>query len=269
MKKFGMQKCAMLTLSVLFAGALSFSCADEAKALDEQAFAKMLEKVLRDKPEILLNALKANSTALPEIIQEALHAQRKQMFIAEWEKDSKVKKKVNLDGRPAWGNADAPVTIVSYSDFTCSYCQQAAETVEAILERYKGKVRYVFKHLPIYNKVVGPRAAQYYAAASLQDAEKARRLYKAFFEGRHELVGEKAEPFMYRVANEQGLDMKRLAKDVDSDAVKKIVEQDMAEASALGFEGTPNFLVNDLVVRGALPADMMSFAIDTALEKAK
>ena len=76
------------------------------------------------------------------------------------------------------------------------------------------------------------------------------------------------EPFLKKVAQEAGLDMQRLATDIKGRKVKALIEEDMAEARKLGVQGTPYFLVNDLVVRGALPLDLFSDAVDMALEKA-
>ena len=55
----------------------------------------------------------------------------------------------DLTGAPAKGPADAPVTIVEFSDFQCSFCLRANSTVAQVLEKYQGKVRLVFKHYPL------------------------------------------------------------------------------------------------------------------------
>ena len=63
--------------------------------------------------------------------------------------------------------------------------------------------------------------------------------------------------------------MKRLAKDVHSKKVTDIIAEDQMDAQTLGIEGTPYFLVNNLVVRGALPLDLFKSAIDMALKNSK
>ena len=63
--------------------------------------------------------------------------------------------------------------------------------------------------------------------------------------------------------------MKRLAKDVHSKKVTDIIAEAQMDAQTLGIEGTPYFLVNNLVVRGALPLDLFKSAIDMALKNSK
>src|SRR2546426_3978167 len=47
------------------------------------------------------------------------------------------------------GPADAPVTIVEFSDFQCPFCSRVTATVKQVLEKYPGKVKWVFRDYPI------------------------------------------------------------------------------------------------------------------------
>ncbi len=226
-----------------------------------------LRTLLRDNPDLVLEVLREHSETVLEIAQQGANQRRRKALVAQWKTDLEDPKKVNLADRPVRGEANAPVTVVAYSDFTCPYCQQAAGTVEMLLANYKGKVRYVFKQMPLETHENARTASNYYVAASLQDPAKAWKLYEAVFADRDRLVTE-GEPFLKKVAQEAGLDMQRLATDIKGRKVKALIEEDMAEARKLGVQGTPYFLVNDLVVRGALPLDLFSDAVDMALEKA-
>lgn len=74
------------------------------------------------------------------------------------------------------------------------------------------------------------------------------------------------ESALIKAAKDIGLDTKRLAADAKSKAVRDAVDADMAEAAKLGVQGTPYFLVNNLVVRGALSPELFSEAINMALQ---
>ena len=53
---------------------------------------------------------------------------------------------------PMLGRADAPVTLVEFSDYQCPFCQRFfATTLSAIKKHYvdTGKVRYVFRDFPL------------------------------------------------------------------------------------------------------------------------
>lgn len=56
--------------------------------------------------------------------------------------------RMGADG-PSQGPANAPVTVVEYSDFQCPYCKQAAVAVKSLMQSYGSKVRFVFKHMPL------------------------------------------------------------------------------------------------------------------------
>ena len=63
-----------------------------------------------------------------------------------------------------------------------------------------------------------------------------------------------------------GLDVKKLEADLrkNSQAIDLIVATDIKEAKELGFAGTPYFLVNNLVVRGAVPLETFIDAVEFA-----
>ena len=50
---------------------------------------------------------------------------------------------------PSKGAANAPITIVEFSDFECPYCVRAEEAVNKVMEAYKGKVRLVYRDYPL------------------------------------------------------------------------------------------------------------------------
>ena len=61
--------------------------------------------------------------------------------------------------------------------------------------------------------------------------------------------------------------MKKLGRDVRGKKVSDILAEDQQDAQKLGVEGTPYFLVNNMVVRGALPLDLFKGAVDMALKQ--
>ncbi len=244
---------------------LHFTTNASAKVSDEE-LANALQRILLEKPEIIINVLRQNSELVLDIAQEGSNNKRKRSLMAQWSKDKLEKKEVRLEGRPVLGPENASITVVEFSDFTCPYCAQAAATVKKLMADYKGKVKLIFKPTPLSGGEVSIKASEYFIAAGFQSNEKAWKLYSACFEERGKLI-EQGEAFLKAKVKELKLDLNRLVKDINSSKVKKILQADLEDAKKLNVEGTPYFLVNNIVVRGALPYELFKSAFDLALEK--
>ncbi len=236
-----------------------------ADRITEDNLPQLLEKALLEHPDIVLDVLRRNSEAVLDIAQQGSNMRRKRNLETQWREDTKTPKSVRLAGRPALGSPKAKVNVVAFSDFTCHFCQQASKTVDALLREYGKDISLVFKNLPLDEKGPGGQAAAYFVAISQQSEEKAWKFYKVLFADRDRLVTE-GEDFLKKTAQDLEVDMKRLARDIRSKKVSDILAEDQQDAQKLGVEGTPYFLVNNLVVRGALPLDLFKGAVDMALQ---
>lgn len=225
---------------------------------------EMLQKALRENPELVLDVLRDNSEAVLDIAQQGSNLRRKNALREQWKNDLKQPKNVKLTDRPLLGSAKAPVRIVAFSDFTCHFCQQASRTLERLMDEYGSKVSLVFKCLPQDADGPGALAVTYFVALAQQDQAKAWKFHNALFANRDKLISE-GEEFLRKTAKDLGADMRRLDRDRNSRKVKDIIKEDLEDAEKLAVEGTPYFLVNDLVVRGALPPDLFKSAIEMAL----
>lgn len=252
--------CLMIALPLLFWGG-----AVEAKAAPSGEVAQ-LEALLKEHPELVLNVLREHGGELLEIVQQAADKRRASNLQKQWEEDLKKPKKVALAGRPEGGAADAPVTIVAYSDFLCAYCHRAAFTVGSLMKRYSGKIRFIFKQTP--KSEAGRIAGFWFLAGYGLDRAKGWKMYALAFDRQSE-VEANPDKVMRAIAREVGFDVAKLeaALKAQEKTFGAMMDADAAEAEALGFVGTPYFLVNDLVVRGALSLEDFSKAVDMALEK--
>ncbi len=233
----------------------------------DENLAQMLEKLFKERPDLVLDVLRNNSEAVLDIAQQGSNMRRQRSLEAQWSQEMKTPKSVKLEGRPVLGSKNAKVRIVAFSDFTCHFCQQASGTVSGLLKEYGKDVSLVFKNLPLDDKGPASIASKYFLGIAQQSEEKAWKFHDALFADRNKLVTD-GEAFLKTTAQDLGVDMKRLAKDVHSKKVSDIMAEDQQDAQKLGVEGTPYFLVNDLVVRGALPPDLFKKAIDMAKAKA-
>jgi protein-disulfide isomerase len=234
----------------------------------EEEFARMLRQALKKHPEIVLDLLRDNSESVLDIAQQGSNIRRKKNMETQWREDLKQPKSVTIVNRPALGPANAPVTIIAFSDFTCSYCQQAAEVLDRIIRARPHDVRVIFKHMPYGKDSPARLAAEYFVAASFQNDRAPWLLHNSFFAEPEKLAAE-GQNFLAKAAEQAGLDMKKLTADLKSKKVNTIIEEDQADAKKLSVEGTPYFLVNNLTIRGAVPYDLFNAAVDMALTHTK
>lgn len=176
-------------------------------------------------------------------------------------------------GEPFRGSADAPVTIVEFSDFQCPYCTRGAATVEEILEKYPNDVKFVFKHFPLNFHPWAKPASIAAICAGNQDHDAFWLLHDAYFEHQKELTPENVldKSREWLEAGDVELDMAAYvacAEDSDSEefkAASKQVDEDMAFGQSLGVSGTPGFFVNGEFLNGAQPIA----AFEPLIQKAK
>jgi protein-disulfide isomerase len=217
-----------------------------------------LEKALLKHPEVLVEAIRTNRTAIFEIInQTTLEEQARAQSAADeaekaaYEEFFKNPRKPFIDDKTRIrGLRDAKYTLVEYADFECPYCASGHQTIEELRKKYGNDLRFVFKHLPLQFHAQALPAAQWFEAIAIQSQEKAWKFHDILFNSQDRL----AVDFFRSTARDLGLDIKRCEKDAQSQAVKDRIAADMEEAKSFGFEGTPNFLLNGIPVMGAKPA---------------
>lgn len=235
-----------------------------------------LKTMLKENPDIMTEAIEANPSDFIEALNKAVKAaqgdmakkrdqeEKKQLedafnnpLIPEIRKDELIR-----------GTKGAPLTLVEYSDFECPFCSRGFNTVVELLKIYKGKIQFIYKHLPLSFHPQALISAQYYEAARIQGADKAIKLHDAIYANQKKLVSN-GEKFLKAESKKIGLNMAKLAKDIKSDVVKARIDADQAEASKYGFRGTPGFLINGIPVKGALPPSHFVDIIKQLVEKGK
>ena len=180
---------------------------------------------------------------------------------------------VALDDAHAIGDPDAPVTIVEYTDFQCPFCaRHALQTFTQIENDYvnTGKVRYVFKDLPLIS--IHPQAvlaAEAARCAGDQDQAAYLAMHTLLFEKQKNWSGQDnaAELFADYTA-EIGLDSESLKTCLDNHEFKDAVQADIQEAVQLGFNGTPAFLINGQPLVGAQSFEIFEQAVESLLATA-
>lgn len=218
-----------------------------------------LKKALDANPDLVLSALKkSDKMKFFEFIVESQQEYQKNKAREEAKREQQETEKafknplkpvIGANDRVR-GNANAPITIVEYSDFECPYCSRGYNTLEQLRKTHGDQLRVVFKNKPLTDiHALAMPAAQWFEAIALQSPEKAWAFHDTLFEHQDKL----SEEYFKQLTKDLGLDVAKAAKDAKGDMVKNKIAADVAEANKFGFSGTPGYLVNGIPLRGAYP----------------
>jgi Na+/H+ antiporter NhaA len=162
------------------------------------------------------------------------------------------------------GPDSAPVTLVEYGDYECSYCGQAEVVIRELLDEFGDELRYVWRHLPLNDVHLHAQlAAEAAEAAGAQG--QFWGMHDRLLATQDELTGRDLK----RYAEELGLDLDRFVDDVHGHVHTDRIAEDVASADASGVAGTPSFFINGRRHQGAYDVDTLSRAVRTARGRAR
>jgi protein-disulfide isomerase len=166
------------------------------------------------------------------------------------------------DDDPSEGNANAPITVVEFSDFQCPFCAQAAPTLSRIRAVYGDRIRFVWKDLPL--TAIHPQALKA-AEAGWCAGEQGKfwNLHDHLFANREALGADDLK----RYAAELKLDTAKFNACLDASKYESRVRQSISVASSLGISSTPTTFVNGRMITGAQPYAAFASVIDEELER--
>jgi len=167
---------------------------------------------------------------------------------------------------PSRGPADAPVTIQIFSDFECPFCALAAPVVRELEGEFGGRIRVVWRNLPL---PMHPHAALAAATALEVYAERGGaafwRFHDAAFAAQRSGL---SDELLEALAKDEGVDLNRYHAALASHAHDARIEADLRAGDAAGVNGTPAFFVNSYFTIGVLPYAEMRAIVLQALNEA-
>ncbi len=263
MKKFVAIVISSLMISVPVIGS--------AKELKDE-----VRQILKDNPSIIIDVINENPAVFIEALQ---NASRKAQALDVAQRENAEQRKLDAafsnplkpvirKDEAIRGTRNAPITIVEYSDFQCPYCVRGNQTVKALMKKYKGKIQFIYKHLPLSFHSEAKNTARYYEAIRMQSNKLAFRFHDIIFSDIKKLRG--GEKALKLLAKKVGVNMKKLEQMLENkmDIINARIQQDIDEASKFDFQGTPGFLVNGIPVKGAYPLEYFDGIIEQ-LQKRK
>jgi protein-disulfide isomerase len=207
---------------------------------------------------VIVSSLKEGKTET-----EALTAATKSKFAQGPQQDTRLLDdpvSIPTSGAPVIGPANAPLTLIEFSDFQCPYCIKAVPQLHALLKAYPTQVKLIFKEYPLE---IHSQAA--FAALAAEAANKQGKfwpMHDALFAHRQDL----SRPSVLAIAKGIGLEMKRFEADLDSPQTKQTVVRDIQDGDRAGVEGTPTLFINGQRYNGAIALEALKPVLDAQLK---
>jgi protein-disulfide isomerase len=216
--------------------------------------------------------LAAMSPAIRQFLQQQRRTAAYQAFVAELRKagppvrvlmDAPRYEVAVAQDDPSLGPANAPVTIVEFSDFQCPFCQRVMPTLKRLKEAYGDRIRIVWKDFPLTQ--IHPEA---FKAA---EAGNCAREQGKFWEYHDVLFGNQQalQPeYLKKYAADLGLNVTTFATCLDTAKHNDRVQSQMGVGNSLGVSATPATFINGRLVGGAQPYEVFASIIEEELQRA-
>jgi protein-disulfide isomerase len=179
--------------------------------------------------------------------------------------------RIKTEEQPSFGGENAPVNLVIYSDFQCSFCRDEAKIIrQTLAKEYPSQVRVYFKDFPL--EPIHPWAKPAAIAGRCvfrQDPAAFWSFHDWIFENQGALSVENLKEKVLEFGKSKGVETVQLGGCIDTKATEGEVNRAMAEARALGVNSTPTMYVNGRKLVGKLEWAQLKSVIDHEIEYRK
>ena len=192
----------------------------------------------------------------PKLIKSTLEEYKKTVEINK--KNNAITLLQNIKN-PGIFNKNSDITVYEFFDYNCGYCKSVVNTIMDVISEDK-KVDFVFVELPILSQ------SSYIAAAAALAAEK-QGLYNNFHLLLMKKRGKITEDIIFQIAEKTGLNINQLKIDMKSKEIENKLKKNRDVAKLLNLNGTPAFIIGDIIYPGALQKNNLKQMIKSFREK--
>lgn len=234
-----MKKIILNTLSI-FSIVLIFALPSHANQMSQEKIEQIIENFLIKNPQLLRSVLD------------------------NYKKDTELEKKKNAIEslkslkNPGIFQKNADVTIYEFFDYNCGYCKSVVKTIMETISEDK-RINVVFVEFPILSQ-------ESYTAAVAALASQKQNLYNKFHLSLMKIRGKVDNEKVFKTANEIGLDIQKLKIDMNNSDIAKRLNQNREIAKLLNLNGTPAFIIGDVIYPGALTKENLKEIIKKVRE---
>ncbi len=227
--------------------------AGEGEALNKEQIEEIIRNYILENPEIITEAVfilqEREEQRTREAAQVALANNHDLLF--------------NDELSIVVGNPEGDVTLVEFYDYRCPYCRQSHAAVMQMLEEDKN-LRLILKQFPVKDQPGEVPVSL--ISARMAMAAKKQGLFLPFHDAMFLAEPPLTERKVYAIAEEVGLDLERLEKDMRDPEFTEHLRQTLTLASEIGATGTPTFVIGRYVIPSMLDAEILRQIIDLTRE---
>jgi len=234
-----MKKIILNTLSI-FSIIFIFALPSHANQMSQEKIELIIENFLIKNPQLLRSVLD------------------------NYKKNTELEKKKNAIEslkslkNPGIFQKNADVTIYEFFDYNCGYCKSVVKTIMETISEDK-RINVVFVEFPILSQ-------ESYTAAVAALASQKQNLYNKFHLSLMKIRGKVDNEKVFKTANEIGLDIQKLKIDMNNSDIAKRLNQNREIAKLLNLNGTPAFIIGDVIYPGALTKENLKEIIKKVRE---
>ncbi len=167
---------------------------------------------------------------------------------------------LSVEGCPARGNADAPVTIIHFASFSCEHCADSARKIQRLTEEFPGMIKWVHRDfLNIFDER-GLRAAE--AAKTAQAQGK----FWEFHDHIYSFSGDFTDNDLDKILRGVGVDPSEYEKAHKEATYILAIKRDIEEGAAAGVAGVPAVFINGRYVSGTFPYERLREMVEEELQ---
>lgn len=240
----------LFVLSVLTSSALTYLLISKTNSANASGVAtgnvgEQVAKFIQENPNVIIDSLRKAQQARAE--QEEQQAGLKASELRPQLENGK--------NDPTAGNKDGDVTIVAFHDHSCGFCRKSIPDIEKILSE-DSNVKFVVKDFPI----LGPSSVDK-ARASVAIARFAPEKWYKFYDELGKSNPQNVEQILALASEKLGIDANLLRSEMESKDTENKIAENHSLGEQLGVSGTPVFIINGQVLRGALGYDAFKAAV--------
>lgn len=162
---------------------------------------------------------------------------------------------------PTFGSASSTVTVVEFLDFSCPFSEASYGPLRETLEKYKDRIRVVYRDFPIAE--IHPRA---FAAALAARCAHEQGKYLAYHDRLFANQEQQEEADLLRYARAVGLNEAQFQSCYQSQKYASVIQTDIQDGLRAGVQGTPTFFFNGIKVPGTLNTQLLDLLIQRFLK---